>query len=1196
MGNDADSFYKKIGTFEKTYRSFKTADIVEAKSVGQATSKSLEASEVDVEFYTKVINLLFPAAVGSCLPIEDLWKNLSQLAELPNGATDDAKKKARQKLAKTVRVYHYSGNPDGTPIQLENEIQNFYATASRGGARPSAYRAPSSIDKTTRNPKLLRDMLGTYNGIPAAPSAKLSMILIDTPIVDVKLRSTEKVEAFINYSPNIFISQCVPYVDVRFILRRIGENPEGTPQDNAAPRSLNFMGQLKFLMGDASGQSTITDNTANALIYDSSILTQAAIAPNANKQKENVERTNRQRAAAVVTAREIATQKKVDKDVVEQNLPIPPTTTGASETSVAKRPYTDFIAGMETFTMPQTLINMDYDESIVRFNPIRNPTLPFGAIVSFTIEVRPSVGIMSFKTATLTLKIFDKSRLTEIADFINPRLYSAATLWVTYGWRAPRQDPGVADNEYFKFINENMMIREAFGIRNTSIQIDDAGVATVQLSLFTKGAAEIREVMTDALGASFDNMQAKVQEDMKKLSDVLKKLGVNSFQVGGSDIRGSVIVNSANGGTFPEVDAATYTKEIDALINALSNKKSAEAKDAVKLITELFKVEKGSNKPAAAKNLETLAKTIAATRFSLLKGKVAAANDLFAIYYDEKFQDDEPEMPGAAAAKYKLKEVFSQQTKLADPTEVEINKAYEGFGKVSFGRLFFNYFQQLSTAVEGVIDEFQVLFYQLNDRAGYAASLNIAEFPIDMGSLEKAYASRTNDQKGEKMSILNFLEIVRDSQFNDIRHRAFGFANFFVYKDGKYVRNESEKTAKDFQKSLLSNAGNLGSFVQPVVDFYVETCYVKKDSSGNFVASSGTDLLKKFEEASTYASLGTRQDEVKKIMRIHIYDKASTPHKVAATILKQNDGKFRAVDLGGYRRALAAQDDALRTLLKRRKALSAQLKIAQQRLKNTSQKNKKYPERQTEVDNTKTANEVNEANIAALQEKRRNARGKAPGDASDKETAAVQTVGNVVQSEAFDFGNPPSFQKVKEKIAEFVPTILIGSNGTAVQNVSYSSNQDALLSTIMMLRNNSKAVDPATPSGAAPGGLPLRVIPGQLSLTTMGCPIIDYMQQYFVDLGTGTTVDNLYNITGLTHNFSQGSFKTEIKFTFHDAYGQYESPQDFLSGIEALTSELDKIPDEAILPDSALAARALPPGKPAKPRQSRGPKKQPKKK
>ena len=64
------------------------------------------------------------------------------------------------------------------------------------------------------------------------------------------------------------------------------------------------------------------------------------------------------------------------------------------------------------------------------------------------------------------------------------------------------------------------------------------------------------------------------------------------------------------------------------------------------------------------------------------------------------------------------------------------------------------------------------------------------------------------------------------------------------------------------------------------------------------------------------------------------------------------------------------------------------------------------------------------------------------------------------------------------------------------------------------------------------------------------------MQQFFVDLGTGTTADNLYNVTGITHNISLGKFESQFKFTFADAYGQYESAQNFVNGAASRLSYL----------------------------------------
>ena len=76
------------------------------------------------------------------------------------------------------------------------------------------------------------------------------------------------------------------------------------------------------------------------------------------------------------------------------------------------------------------------------------------------------------------------------------------------------------------------------------------------------------------------------------------------------------------------------------------------------------------------------------------------------------------------------------------------------------------------------------------------------------------------------------------------------------------------------------------------------------------------------------------------------------------------------------------------------------------------------------------------------------------------------------------------------------------------------------------------------------GGLPLKIIPAQLTLRTFGCPLLNYGQKFFIDFNTGTTLDNIYLITGMTHTFSPGKFETSLTMAFFDAYGKYEgAPQ-----------------------------------------------------
>jgi hypothetical protein len=94
----------------------------------------------------------------------------------------------------------------------------------------------------------------------------------------------------------------------------------------------------------------------------------------------------------------------------------------------------------------------------------------------------------------------------------------------------------------------------------------------------------------------------------------------------------------------------------------------------------------------------------------------------------------------------------------------------------------------------------------------------------------------------------------------------------------------------------------------------------------------------------------------------------------------------------------------------------------------------------------------------------------------------------------------------------------------------------------------------------------------------MGCPVLEYMQQFFVDMGTGTTVDNLYNVTGLTHTLAPGKFTTQIKFTFAEAYAQYEDPQSVSNGVAAEISLIAKeLKDKADAEAKNKAGPANPP-------------------
>jgi hypothetical protein len=121
-------------------------------------------------------------------------------------------------------------------------------------------------------------------------------------------------------------------------------------------------------------------------------------------------------------------------------------------------------------------------------------------------------------------------------------------------------------------------------------------------------------------------------------------------------------------------------------------------------------------------------------------------------------------------------------------------------------------------------------------------------------------------------------------------------------------------------------------------------------------------------------------------------------------------------------------------------------------------------------------------------------------------------------------------------------------HGSNVITAALSSQQEPLLSTVQMLRAGKQ--NNTQPNGSGVGGLPLRIIPAALALTTVGCPLLNLAQIWFVDFNTGTTADMLYILTQLTHTFSPGKFESQATLSYADGYGTYEGHPSVIKAIE----------------------------------------------
>jgi hypothetical protein len=727
--------------------------------------------------------------------------------------------------------------------------------------------------------------------------------------------------------------------------------------------------------------------------------------------------------------------------------------------------------GMEMFTSPQTLVNASPVDKIARYNDVLDPFRPFASIESFTVNCVPAVGLFSQKKATLIIKLHDRSRMSEIADLIRPQIYQSATtaptIWITYGWRYPYEPTTGNDvagsRSYSDFINNNMLVREAYAIANSQFAFDNVGQVTVTLELWTKGAAEMRRIRIEDSADAGAELRKKIEGHAKRIAQAAEAAG---FKTNGSskEIRGYQVLEAAERGAFPEYSTPDIQKAINDLDAAAKEGKVDRAAAKV-LIDELRSYYETKDN----KSLE-LKKQVESTATKMIQKKI-----------DEVVNGCDPFLFFASSGDEKknaLVSAINAHNKQNSKDKIlKFKKSLCSFGKLC------SVFIASSLKCNDAIDEFQVFFHQFNSKAGLVANTNIADFPIEMPVFFDQYRSMVEQRRSESMTLEEFLKLCVDAQLSDERNLAYGLKSYYApYESGKAAALSSNEALRTSYERAL------GTFVKPQIEFFIETTYA---SDG-----SGRDLLRRFElQASGNDVTSTKSGLLKKVMRLHIFDKANSPHEAQGMFLRASDGGS-IIELPG----------------------------------------------------NLTREQTNE-----LSKKIEGILKSAPSDLQDALNVEMTNAKIVVDPSKMNYSD------IKRFISNTMPSIIYGSNATMVVNANLASKMDPLMATSQMQMVSAKS-GPAKvgqPNGSGVGGLPLQIIPAAMTMTTMGCPTLAYAQNYFVDFNTGTTADNIYAVTGLTHTISPGKFESQITFTFYDGYGRYIGAPTFTKYISQI-----KLPDE----------------------------------
>jgi hypothetical protein len=712
-------------------------------------------------------------------------------------------------------------------------------------------------------------------------------------------------------------------------------------------------------------------------------------------------------------------------------------------------------SGMELFTAPQTLVNPSLATKDNETAFIIDKFRPLMSIERFVVDVTGQIGAFSYRVANLDITLHDRSRLSEVADFVSPCQYGNTRLMIEYGWSHPDAS---GDNAFAMLINA-MKIREKYRVVNSSFSFTQSGEVKIKLHLATEGVFQTKYVSIGDDDEAVMNSRRAVEKLQTLILEIRSSMQDSTTNGGAKTIKEirpeqTLFSQHEDIGRAFLLDDAT-AKEIKEFINKYKKSETTpRAKELAEALSDFYGKD-GTGKSGEIKNLKDNIGSVIHKKLADLK---EAKNDAF--------------LSEGLTSINKQLEKAEEKEKNKKPLDMN--------SYVSLGRLL-SIFVGKPMCAQG-FEEVQFFFYPFNPQAGACACINIASFPIKYEELETGFKA-FGVNNGLALTIEQFVKYISNNFIEDMGNRAYGLSRKYSTeidaKTGlrkvkeaietdkvskKRVKGDQEKidkeAAQDSQTRLIRMGAIDGTYVQPQVECIIEALPLDTAAYG--------------ESASTVSK--------KTILRIMFFDSRTPAYgSVGEMVRKSREHSLDEIA------PLNAKDD--------NKNLKEYLKSAN--------------------DVIKTAKDFGVIKDGVL---------------------------------AFDIGRLRAFMRRN------VPSIVYGSNNTNVREANFATMQDPQLSSIHMRKMLGDGS--SSPSGLAQSNLPLTVMPATISMIMAGCPLVHFMQQFYVDFNTNTTADNIYAITKLSHEISSGKFETRADMVPYDGWGRYTT---YATQVSSLIRKLDTI-------------------------------------
>ena len=786
---------------------------------------------------------------------------------------------------------------------------------------------------------------------------------------------------------------------------------------------------------------------------------------------------------------------------------------------------------MSIFTSPQTMVNFDenYGKSQNqkpgnRKNSPIDPTQPFMTIKSFTINAASTKGLMSYKSGTLTVVLHDRARMNDIAPFVKPDLLGAfgAEIMLEYGWS--NLDEKNIKNPIGYFIGNSKII-EKYMIINSNMSIDNSGQVNISLSIAMKGPhlfknQKIETSIKDRIERT--NFESDIQlldyersklfsknKNNKPTKTMYEIIGINQANLADIFSETSAIKGNLRNSLTSFVNTftpliRTYRTHISLKLDSNNNEKKI-----------IIKKEKLQNLLDTDTEETVVANKLTVSPIAQVHTVINITSNLINKINVILSQDKSE----TAIVDDVIKKIMCDNsildffwpvnvTTLENVTKIEKSDSdFITLGTI-INAVIQNYIANTDKTSDS-FDEIQTIFYTANDNAGAARHMPLSNILIYKQHLkellEKIFSKRTVITP-EALLTQIITECVQKED-----NITYGLHDLYVSRVSPQTSVFDPVKRKTLENKSENKAKSSSSFN-----------FQKQLLLRNIYNNSGVQkfILPSIHINFDCLSSGDLHKE-RTILRISVFDRADTPFTESSNILEslyeenirknlQVNNKFSPINS----RKRPDLDNAFET--------KSQMKF---------------------IETQKALTHV----MLKLGFLRKN-----PDGSFAATIKAISNKNNFKGS-------------IKDVYKEIYPSLTFGAQNSIMISASVSTINDNKLGTIFMTRPDRN--NQSTINNRIEESLPLRIMPTQATVEIYGCPWVNFGQAVFLDFDTGTTLDNKYVVTGISHNLSPGKFTTQLTLTYGDNYGRLENFDSQILSSQEIQKEINMINNRKVLED-----------------------------